>query len=157
MFCPLPPSRQKRSIDNDIIGSGYYISVSNNGQDFTEELTTIVYDSTCYDCNLTSLTCDELDTCPTKETVLDATKEPIHIIMIAGVSGAVVAILIISIVAVCMWKHLRPKKSYIRDYTMSLPTACRQVAPKAHFNTDNLFSSDAMRSQTNLSDHKYGW
>jgi hypothetical protein len=60
MFCLLPPSRQKRSIDNDIIGSGYYISVSNNGQDFTEELTTIVYDSTCYDCNLTSLTCDEL-------------------------------------------------------------------------------------------------
>ena len=60
MFSPLPPSRQKRSIDNDIIGSGYYISVSSNGQDFTEELTTIVYDSTCYDCNLTSLTCDEL-------------------------------------------------------------------------------------------------
>jgi hypothetical protein len=60
MFSPLPPSRQKRSIDNDIIGSGYYISVSSNGQDFTEKLTTIVYDSTCYDCNLTSLTCDEL-------------------------------------------------------------------------------------------------
>jgi hypothetical protein len=35
MFSPLPPSRQKRSIDNDIIGSGYYISVSSNGQDFT--------------------------------------------------------------------------------------------------------------------------
>lgn len=60
MFCPLPPSRHKRSIDNDIIGSGYYISVSNNGKDFTEELTTIVYDSTCYGCNLASLTCDEL-------------------------------------------------------------------------------------------------
>ena len=40
---------------------------------------------------------------------------------------------------------------------MSLPTACRQVAPKAHFHIDNLFTSDAMRSQTNLSDHKYGW
>jgi hypothetical protein len=41
--------------------------------------------------------------------VLDTTKEPTNIIMIAGVSGAVVAILIISIVAVCMCKHLRPK------------------------------------------------
>ena len=63
MFCPLPPSRQKRSIDNDIIGSGYYISVSSNGQDFTEELTTIVYDSTCYACHLAALTCDELVIC----------------------------------------------------------------------------------------------
>jgi hypothetical protein len=45
------------------IGSGYYISVSSNGQDFTEELTTIVYDSTCYACHLASLTCDELVIC----------------------------------------------------------------------------------------------
>ena len=41
--------------------------------------------------------------------VLDTTMEPTNIMMIAVVSGAVVAILIISIVAVCMWKHLRPK------------------------------------------------
>jgi hypothetical protein len=44
IFCPLPPSRQQRSIDNDSIGSGYYTSVSNNVQDFTEELITIVFD-----------------------------------------------------------------------------------------------------------------
>ena len=60
MSCPLPPSQQTPSIDNDLVGSGYYISESNNEQDFTEELTTIVYDSTCYDCHLASLTCDEL-------------------------------------------------------------------------------------------------
>jgi hypothetical protein len=60
MFCPLPPSRHNQYIDNDLVGSGYYISESNNGQNFTEELTTIVYDSTCYDCTIASLTCDEL-------------------------------------------------------------------------------------------------
>lgn len=60
MFCPLPPSQQKPSIDNVLVGCGYYISESNNEQNFTEELTTIVYDSTCYDCRLASLTCDEL-------------------------------------------------------------------------------------------------
>ena len=51
---------KKTSIDNDLVGSGYYISDSNNEQHFTEELTTIVYDSTCYDCHLAALTCDEL-------------------------------------------------------------------------------------------------
>ena len=40
---------------------------------------------------------------------LDTTKEPTNIILIAGVAGAVVAILIIIIVAVCLYKHLRPK------------------------------------------------
>ena len=63
MFCPLPPSRQKPSIDNVLVGSGYYISESNNEPNFTEELTTIVYDSTCYACHLASLTCDELVIC----------------------------------------------------------------------------------------------
>lgn len=42
-------------------------------------------------------------------TALDTTKEPTNIILIACVAGAVVAILIISIVAVCLYKHLRPK------------------------------------------------
>lgn len=63
MYCELPPSRRKRSVDSNDYLNGYNISISNNGVDFTEELTTIIYDQQCYDCNLTSsISCVQLVT-----------------------------------------------------------------------------------------------
>lgn len=62
MYCELPPSRRKKSVGNTTALIGYNISVSNNGVDFTDELTTIIYDPLCYECNLTSITCVELVT-----------------------------------------------------------------------------------------------
>lgn len=60
MNCELPEMRRKRSIDNQKFVEGYDISVSNNGQVFTEPLKIIIFDSLCFKCNLTVLLCDEL-------------------------------------------------------------------------------------------------
>ncbi|XP_052218802.1 von Willebrand factor D and EGF domain-containing protein-like [Dreissena polymorpha] len=56
--CPLEPSK-KRSIDggadiNDIIARAYNISLSNDGLNFSEEDTFLVYDSACVTCSKTS-------------------------------------------------------------------------------------------------------
>jgi hypothetical protein len=31
MYCKLPESRKKRSVEFEVLATGYYISVSNNG------------------------------------------------------------------------------------------------------------------------------
>ncbi|XP_076070432.1 von Willebrand factor D and EGF domain-containing protein-like isoform X1 [Mytilus galloprovincialis] len=136
MYCELPPSRRKRSVDSNDYLNGYNISVSNNGVDFTEELTTIIYDQECYDCNLTSsISCVQLETCPTK------TKEPseesklsIWIIVLI-VLGSL--ILLISIGLFCFRKHLRCGKRdpYVSDSTASLPNTfmhAQSKPPTAH-------------------------
>ncbi|XP_052084362.1 uncharacterized protein LOC127721632 [Mytilus californianus] len=66
MYCNLPESRKKRSVAEEYVASGYFISVSNNGNEFTEELTVIIFDARCYTCNSTTFECNEVDTCPAK-------------------------------------------------------------------------------------------
>jgi hypothetical protein len=51
MYCELPESRKKRSVEFKVLATGYYISVSNNGDNYTDPLTILVYDSVCYECN----------------------------------------------------------------------------------------------------------
>lgn len=63
MYCKLPGSRKKRSTGFETVATGYRISVSNNGQNYTDPITTIVYDSTCYECDTTSMSCDLLVCC----------------------------------------------------------------------------------------------
>lgn len=59
MYCKLPESRKKRSVEFKVLATGYYISVSNNGVNYTDPLTILVYDSVCYECNATSMICVE--------------------------------------------------------------------------------------------------
>lgn len=60
MQCPAPTSRRKRSLNVDSSAFGYFISVSNDGNNFTKELAVIIYDSMCFECSTTNLTCLEL-------------------------------------------------------------------------------------------------
>lgn len=60
MNCELPGTRRRRSVDENKVVQGYDVSVSNNGQIFTQPLTVIIFNSLCFKCNLTELLCDEL-------------------------------------------------------------------------------------------------
>lgn len=60
MLCPAPASRQKRSTADEGFALGYRLSVSNDGKNFTEELTILIYNTQCLYCNITSLDCIEL-------------------------------------------------------------------------------------------------
>ncbi|CAC5392582.1 unnamed protein product [Mytilus coruscus] len=62
MLCELPAARSKRSIDIEVVATGFHISISNNGKDFTDQLSMLIYDSLCYSCNSTTFECDELIT-----------------------------------------------------------------------------------------------
>ena len=60
MHCPAPPSRQRRSVEGEPSPMGYHLSISNDGHNFTEELTLLVYNTLCHDCNITTMICSEL-------------------------------------------------------------------------------------------------
>jgi hypothetical protein len=59
MYCKLPESRKKRPVEFKVLATGYYISVSNNGDNYTDPLTILVYDFVCYECNAASMICVE--------------------------------------------------------------------------------------------------
>ena len=56
ILCPLPSSnelRKKRSVSDPHIGSFYKISVSNTGDQFSDEFKVTVFPRTCVSCNTT--------------------------------------------------------------------------------------------------------
>lgn len=63
MFCEIPDSRSRRSADLSTIANGYFISISNDGLNFTEELAVVSFDARCYSCNITGVCC-------TKEVII---------------------------------------------------------------------------------------
>ncbi|XP_052076404.1 uncharacterized protein LOC127714387 [Mytilus californianus] len=158
MYCNLPGSRKKRSTDFNIVATGYRIAVSNNGENYTDPLISIVFDSTCYECNTTTLSCEKLTTCPIQAEKTPEESET-KIWIIVPVVAAVVIILIVIAVLIFKWK-LKPKQSYIRDSTLSLPNTTQQIAPNSHFLTsEHIFLSEQFRSEsaTDLNESKYGW
>ena len=60
MHCPAPPSRRRRSVEGEPSPMGYRLSISNDGRNFTEELTLLVYNTLCHDCNITTMICSAL-------------------------------------------------------------------------------------------------
>lgn len=59
--CDLPHARQKRSTTSGIIfAEGYEISVSNDGSNFGEDVTILVYDEECFSCETVNVTCTAL-------------------------------------------------------------------------------------------------
>lgn len=62
--CELPHARQKRSTTNEIVfAEGYEISVSNDGSNFGEDVTILVYDEECFSCETVNVTCTALVSC----------------------------------------------------------------------------------------------
>lgn len=60
MKCPAPSSRHRRSTNPKQSALGYFVSVSNDGKNFTEEMAIVIYDSACFECNTTTMTCEEV-------------------------------------------------------------------------------------------------
>ncbi|XP_069119355.1 von Willebrand factor D and EGF domain-containing protein-like [Argopecten irradians] len=59
-------SRMKRSTDeSDTIAEGFFLSVSNDGVEFSAEIVVIIYDSWCQRCNTTTVSCYEFTSCIT--------------------------------------------------------------------------------------------
>lgn len=59
---PSSTRRRKRSVSSEL-GLEFDISLSYDNTNFGEELTFIIYDDSCYDCNSTTTTCTMLDSC----------------------------------------------------------------------------------------------
>ncbi|CAG2217332.1 unnamed protein product [Mytilus edulis] len=137
MYCKLPGSRKKRSTDFDIVATGYRISVSNNGENYTEPLTCIVFNSTCYECNTTTMSCEKLETCfitaknPTEESET-------NFVIIISVVATVVIILVVVAVLLFKWK-IQPKQFTEKNAKYSLPSQSRPTTPKSHFQASETY------------------
>ncbi|CAC5377862.1 unnamed protein product [Mytilus coruscus] len=153
MYCKLPGSRKKRSTGFETVATGYRISVSNNGQNYTDPVTTIVYDSTCYECDTTTMSCDILETCPIKaEEPSEESKTKVWLIVL--IIAPVFIILIVIAVIIFKWK-VKPKQSYIRDSSfISMPDTSREtVARRKFLDNENIFFKTFL-SESDLHDKK---
>ncbi|XP_021375500.1 von Willebrand factor D and EGF domain-containing protein-like [Mizuhopecten yessoensis] len=70
--CSLPQSRRKRrsAHASAVLANGFFLGVSNDGVAFSDNLVVIVYDSTCYTCNTTSISCIVKSSCQSTTTDL---------------------------------------------------------------------------------------
>ncbi|CAC5414798.1 unnamed protein product [Mytilus coruscus] len=107
MFCEIPESRRRRSADVSTIANGYFISISNDGLNFTEELAVVSFDARCYSCNVTDFWCAkeyQLD-CPfLKIKVEDVKDNTVYI----GI-GIGVGLVVIILIAVGIFLYLRKR------------------------------------------------
>ncbi|XP_056022076.1 uncharacterized protein LOC125649695 [Ostrea edulis] len=72
----IPSSTRKKRSTTEQYGTGYDISLSYDGSNFGDELSLVVYDDTCFNCNATTISCTILESCinnATKTTDSDAT------------------------------------------------------------------------------------
>ncbi|XP_071126546.1 von Willebrand factor D and EGF domain-containing protein-like [Mytilus edulis] len=116
MNCELPETRRKRSTDDQKNVEGYDVSVSNNGSVFTEPLTIIVFDSSCFKCNLTELQCDELDTCPGLKEEPTTPTDSISIFLVISLAISISIIMLI-VGLLCLKKKIRTRQQepYVGD------------------------------------------
>ena len=60
MKCQIPEERRKRSLDTTRVASGYCISISNDGVNFTDEVSVLAFDPKCYVCNTSVFKCSKV-------------------------------------------------------------------------------------------------
>ncbi|CAG2200139.1 unnamed protein product [Mytilus edulis] len=148
MQCPAPISRRKRSLNVDSSAFGYFISVSNDGNNFTKELAVIIYDSMCFECSTTNLTCLELDTCPQLTPVAtDDNKSKTGAYIGAGVSGGLVVITVLVVFTIIKKKILKSRSS-VKDSTVSLSENVSLQA-ELHSNNNPINHKDVRSVPTN--------
>ncbi|XP_063414556.1 uncharacterized protein LOC134696618 [Mytilus trossulus] len=105
MHCPAPASRRKRSITDESSALGYRLSVSNDGMNFTQELTILIYNSQCLYCNFTSMECIELDTCPVVLVPVVVINSDSNTPLIAGLCGGFATLTIILLIVIVTKKY----------------------------------------------------
>ncbi|XP_033763405.1 uncharacterized protein LOC117344686 [Pecten maximus] len=73
--CSLPqsPRIRRSSHDNAAIAEGFFLSVSNDGVVFSDDVAIIVYNSTCFTCNTTSISCSVKSSCQSATPTLPTT------------------------------------------------------------------------------------
>ncbi|CAC5411168.1 unnamed protein product [Mytilus coruscus] len=92
----LDVSRKTRSASGPTMAEGYEITLSNDGTNFGEEVTILIYDGGCFSCNK-SMTCVSLEICESsiesQENNKDGNKTIIALASSFGVIGVVVCLL----------------------------------------------------------------
>ncbi|XP_033742348.1 von Willebrand factor D and EGF domain-containing protein-like [Pecten maximus] len=115
--CIIPDSvRRRRAANSDqIFAEGYLLSISNDGINFSNETTIVIYDSTCYDCDPTNLNCTQYESCDwtpvaTTQSTIPKEEDLTLFKIIGGVVGGVGCILIaVLIICLCYKSHTTSK------------------------------------------------
>ncbi|XP_069130670.1 von Willebrand factor D and EGF domain-containing protein-like [Argopecten irradians] len=87
--CSIPDSHRRRRAADDseeIFAEGYLVSVSNDGNNFSNETNIIAFDSGCYDCDAISMNCTKLESCDqtiaTEPTIAEDDALPLAVIIV---------------------------------------------------------------------------
>lgn len=103
----VPLGRKKRSSSEKPMAEGYDLQFSNNGAEYGDPVSMLIFDQQCYDCDFTSNTCKPKATCPvttdTPETVTEIVSTDSHLLeFIVGISCGLV--LLSGIFIFLIWK-----------------------------------------------------
>ncbi|VDI18310.1 Hypothetical predicted protein [Mytilus galloprovincialis] len=116
MFCEIPESRRRRSADVSTIANGYFISISNDGLNYTEELAVVSFDTRCYSCNVTDFWCTkeyQLD-CPLRKqvNVIDVEDNTVYIGVGIGVGIVIIIFVALGIFIYCRKQTKETHRGY---------------------------------------------
>ncbi|CAG2192527.1 unnamed protein product [Mytilus edulis] len=121
MFCEIPESRRRRSADLSTIANGYFISISNDGLNFTEELAVISFDTRCYNCNVTDFWCAkeyQLD-CPFLKIKVEEVEDNTVYIGV-GIGVGIVIIILVALGIFIYWRKRTKGTHRGYDFTKEL-------------------------------------
>lgn len=103
----LKSSRRKRSTQTTTTPEGYEISLSNDGINFGENFSIIIYDEDCYSCNSTSVSCIASESCQATES---SNNDEVNIVTIGISVGIVLAVaVIVAVIVLCKCKSIEKK------------------------------------------------
>ncbi|CAC5415835.1 unnamed protein product [Mytilus coruscus] len=108
--CEFPESSRKRRSTNEG-AEGYNIHLSYDQINYGDSVTVIIFDEECFACNVSTLTCVELETCPSDTgTHDDKESKSSMTAIIAVIISIVVFVTIVSMLVLMKWKMAKDKK-----------------------------------------------
>ncbi|XP_069128899.1 von Willebrand factor D and EGF domain-containing protein-like [Argopecten irradians] len=143
--CSIPASRKRRSTSTDQ-PTGYKISMSNDGTTFSDEITFIIYNLNCFECNITAMTCSEMSDSCNQQTVDVSSKDSkdsnsSETGIAVGVTLTIVVVIVV-VLAGLYWKKPCLKKSAVEN----------EKNPEPEYTTNHSFSEqDIIVSSVHLS------
>ncbi|VDI39899.1 Hypothetical predicted protein [Mytilus galloprovincialis] len=132
--CEFPESsRKRRSTNND--AEGYDIYLSYDQINYGDSVTVILFPEDCLTCNTSTLTCVEVETCPSDTETHDVKDTKSGTLPTAIIAVIIAIVVFITIVSVLVW--MKYKKSKERKQRRNSNQSDHSIFPKTGIHNEN--------------------
>ncbi|XP_052075062.1 von Willebrand factor D and EGF domain-containing protein-like [Mytilus californianus] len=139
-------SRKTRSASGPTMAEGYEITLSNDGTNFGEEVTILIYDEGCFSCN-SSMTCVSLEVCESTTEKDERNKDTNKTIIALASSFGVIGVFVCLLALLFYLKHKNSdEKTKVGVYTDSHHDSDKKV------NNDMLSNGIKTFKENSISD-----